>query len=86
MSAGCGDSERVLSWYVDASGSAPVFMTITAYEVPEFHYFAIQACGLEGDRVCKPRVFGSRRLAKQRWLEATGCEVLADEVFEAVAR
>ena len=76
--------ERVLSWFVVRPGTDPVFLTITAHRAPGLHWYAIEACGLGGERLCKPRVFGSKRLARQRWFEATACEVLTDDVFAAV--
>ncbi len=79
--------ERVLSLFVDDGDGRypPVFLSFLAYEPSgaEGHvWYSIEACNLAGARLCKPRVFGSARLARERWFEAVGgAEVLDEALF-----
>ncbi len=78
--------ERVLSLFVDEGGglAPPVFLSLLAYETSEAEghvWYSIEACNLEGARLCKPRVFGSARLARERWFEAVGGAELLDEAL-----
>lgn len=81
--------ERVLSWYLSEGWPpfGPVFLALTAHPTGEADlcWYVIRACRLDGSEIGKPRVFGSKALARQRWLEASGgAELLPEEVFEAV--
>ncbi len=78
--------ERVLSLFVDdrAGQTLPVFLSLLAYDTGEADghvWYSIEACNLEGTRLCKPRVFGSARLARERWFEAVGGAELLDEAL-----
>ncbi len=76
--------ERILSLYVDDRGgkTLPMFLSLIACRTPESTWYCIQACNLQGVRLCKARVFGSARRVRQRWAECTGGEFLDEALFQ----
>lgn len=85
MAPGFAGDERVLDHCIfdDANTGEPVSYVIAECSTPEQPWYLIRVTRLDGASE-KPKVLGSLRMARVRWMEATGGRELPVSAFKEV--